>query len=284
MRQRFDGEPCDLLVALHARKSAPSVFRFARERPGVPIVVALTGTDLYRDIRRSASARRALAAADRLVVLQAHGVGDLPRAVRGRARVIHQSALRPKGEHRPAVRTFDVCVLGHLRPVKDPFRAAMAVRRLPAESRLRVVHLGAALSDSMRVRAEAEVERNERYEWRGEQPRWKSLRVLARSRLLVLSSRLEGGANVVSEAIACGVPVITSRIRGSLGILGDDYPGTYPVGDTAALRRLLLRAETDAAFLADLTARCRKLAPLVDPGNERAAWAALLDELSPSRR
>ena len=95
------------------------------------------------------------------------------------------------------------------------------------------------------------------------------------SRLLVLSSRLEGGANVISEAVVAGVPVIASRIAGSTGLLGRTYPGLFPVGGTAGLRRLLLRAERDGRFLRRLRAHCRRLRPLFTPSRERAAWRRL---------
>jgi glycosyltransferase involved in cell wall biosynthesis len=99
--------------------------------------------------------------------------------------------------------------------------------------------------------------------------------------VLVVSSWLEGGANVVSEAIAAGVPVLASRIAGSVGMLGEEYPGYFPAGDTAALAALLHRAETDAPWREDLQARCRALQPLVDPARERQAWRELLAELVP---
>jgi glycosyltransferase involved in cell wall biosynthesis len=120
---------------------------------------------------------------------------------------------------------------------------------------------------------------NPRYHWLGDQPRWKALRLLARSRLLALTSLLEGGANVVSEAIACGVPVVSSRIPGSLGILGADYPGYFAVGDTAELADLLLRVETDQGFYQTLLDHCRGLGGLADPALERASWRDLLAEL-----
>jgi glycosyltransferase involved in cell wall biosynthesis len=139
-------------------------------------------------------------------------------------------------------------VLGHLRPVKDPFRTAEAARLLPASSRIRVLHAGAALSPAMEHQARAEEAINSRYRWLEDLPRWKALRLLARSRLLVLTSLMEGGANTISEAIAAGVPVLASRIPGSVGLLGTQYPGYFPVGDTAALAALLTRAETDTKF------------------------------------
>ncbi len=132
----------------------------------------------------------------------------------------------------------------------------------------------------MKRQAASEMQTNPRYKWRGELPRWEALRVLARSRLHVLSSRAEGGANVLSEAIACGVPTLASRIPGSVGILGRDYPGYFPVGDTKALAGLLRHAETDAKFRGRLQAACDRLRPLVHPDHEREALRRLLAELT----
>ena len=170
-------------------------------------------------------------------------------------------------------------MLGHLREVKDPFRTAEAARLLPPSSRIRVTQVGGALSDEMDLRAREETASNPRYRWLGEYPRWKAIRILARSRLLVLTSRMEGGANVVSEALACSIPVLSSRISGSIGLLGEDYPGYFPAGDTRALAHLLTQAETDTDFYADLKTRCKRLAPIVAPTTETNRWKALLDEL-----
>src|SRR5262249_302671 len=152
-------------------------------------------------------------------------------------------------------------------------------RLLPSSSQVRVLQVGAALSSDMEEQARAEEAGNPRYRWLGDLPRWKALRVLARSRLLVLTSLLEGGANVGSEAIAASVPVLASHIPGSVGILGADYPGYFPIGDTRALAQLLSRAENDAAFYNALTAHSRRLRPLVRPGRERESWRRLLREL-----
>jgi glycosyltransferase involved in cell wall biosynthesis len=174
-----------------------------------------------------------------------------------------------------------VCVLGHLRPVKDPLRTALAARLLPARSRLRVLHVGKALSDDMAVEARTEMAENPRYHWLGELPRWKALRVLARSHVLVLSSRMEGGANVLSEALAFGVPILASYIAGSIGLLGEAYPGYFPLADTTALAQLLERAECDPDFYQALSTWCTRLAPLVHPSRELQAWASLLHEVAP---
>jgi putative glycosyltransferase (TIGR04348 family) len=267
------------MIALHARRSFASVDQFRRRHPERPLIVALTGTDLYGDIRTDPSAKQSMELASCLVLLQPMGLAELPEHLRARARVIHQSVRRPPGEFPPRRGVFEVCVLGHLRPVKDPFRAALASRLLPASSLIRIVHVGAALSEEMHERARSEILSNPRYRWLGELPRWKALRVLARSRLLVLSSIMEGGANAISEAVASSVPVLASRIPGSMGLLGEEYPGYFPVGDAEALAKLLARAESDPRYYQALKEWCARLAPLVDPDGERRAWESALQEV-----
>jgi len=152
---------------------------------------------------------------------------------------------------------------------------------LPASSRIRVLQVGGALSEDMAEEARREAAGNPRYRWLGELPRQQAMRLLARCRLLSLTSRLEGGANVVSEAVAAGVPVASSRVAGSIGLLGEDYPGYFPYGDTRALADLLLRAETDADFYQTLRERCARRRPLFEPARERHSWQQLLSELFP---
>ncbi|BDG07882.1 selenoneine biosynthesis selenosugar synthase SenB [Anaeromyxobacter paludicola] len=279
----YAGEPCDLLVALHARRSHGAAAAFRAARSGAPLVVALTGTDLYQDLPASAEARSSLALASRLVVLQPRAERALPEEVRGKVRVIYQSA-RPVAPLAPPEGAFRVCLLAHLREVKDPLLAARAVSRLPASSRVSLVHLGAALDPADAARAAEAAAAEPRYRWLGDRPRREALRTLAGSRLLLVTSRLEGGANVVTEAIANRVPVLSTRIEGSLGLLGEDYPGYFPVGDAAALAALLDRAEREPAFLEELRARVEALAPLVAPADERARWRALLEELGGPER
>jgi len=277
----FEKESCDLLVALHARKSAPSVRRFKRRYPDRPVVTALTGTDLYRDLPTSTTARQTLDLSDAVIVLHSHAVDELPPGLRSKTHVILQSAVASKPLRLPRrPRTFDVCVLGHLRAVKDPFRAAYAVRRLPEKSRIRVRHVGRALSKTYERRARAEERKNPRYHWLGERSRSRTLRVLTRSRLLVLSSRAEGGANAISEAVVQAVPVLASRIPGNVGLLGEDYSGYFTTGDTSALRRLLERAETDAEFYRGLKRHVVKLTPLFRPAREQQSWQELLSTLA----
>jgi putative glycosyltransferase (TIGR04348 family) len=278
--EQYQGRSSELLVALHARRSHPSVQQFAQRHPERPIVVALTGTDLYRDVHRSSRARQSLEIADYLVVLQPYAVNELPPVVHDKARVIYQSTDTTDLSTVRNSRHFQVVVLGHLRAVKDPFRTALALKYLPERSKIRVLQIGQALDARMAIRARLLASRTTRYNWVGELPRWRARRILASSKLLVLSSRMEGGANVISEAVVDDVPVLASRIPGSVGLLREDYAGYFPVGDTRALADLLLKAETDPGFYRKLKVGCRQIAPLFRPAHERASWKRLLDELA----
>jgi putative glycosyltransferase (TIGR04348 family) len=277
----------DVLIALHARRSADAV-RVARARfPDRRIVVVLTGTDLYADIHVAPEARRSLELADALVVLHGLGSEALPEEHRSRTHVVLQSAP-PIRATRVARRgrspeSFDVAVVGHLRPEKDPLRTAHASRLLPARSRIRVLHAGRALGAPARQAALEEARENPRYTWLGEVSPASARALIASARIFVLSSVLEGGANVISEAIAAGTPVLASRIDCSRALLGDDYPGLFPVGATRELARLLSRAEREPAFLAELTRHCRTRRPLVSPRAERHALERLLRAVSVGR-
>lgn len=279
IRQEYSGNGSDILIALHAQKSFPSIERFHRQHPDHPLLLAMTGTDIYRDIRDHHEARQAMTWADRLILLQPEGREELAAELRSKTRVIRQSAVPSRSRIPKTRRWFDVCVVGHLRPVKDPFRAAEAARLLPPSSRIRIVHAGAALSSKMEARARAEMATNSRYRWLGDLPQWRIRRLMAQSQLMVLSSLMEGGANVISEAVVASLPVVSSRISGSIGMLGEDHPGYFEVEDSEGLARLLLKCETEQEFLRELERRSRALAPLFHPDRERQAWAALLREL-----
>ena len=282
IEQQWSGGRADLMIALHARRSAASIVRYAGIFPERPLVVVLTGTDLYRDIRFDDSAQRSLGLATRLVVLQDAGVKELASSLRSKTCVIYQSAQAPP-RMRPLASCFEILVSGHLRSEKDPFRSAAALGLLPASSRVRVTHIGGALSKAMAREARAWMEREPRYRWLEEVPRWRALQILARSRLMIVSSLMEGGANVICEALAAGVPVIASRISGNVGMLGAAYPGYYPVGNERALARLMSRAERDVLYYQALESACASRAPLVVPEREQAALEMLIAELTVHR-
>ena len=281
--QSWQDDEAEVLIALHARKSFDSIRRFHEMQPGAPLVVTLTGTDLYCDLDRCDEVLRAVEMATRVVALQPAALERLPRAVHNKVHVILQSAEPPPSPPKTSPDRFEVSVLSHLREVKDPLLAAYATRRLPATSRLVVRHAGAALDEELGEQARKETETNPRYRWLGPLPFVRARELLASSRLMVLSSREEGGANVVSEAIVDGVPVLSTDISGSRGLLGDNYPGYYPVGDAKSLANLLLRAESEPEYLAELREYCVRLQPRFTQEREREAWRELLDSVVHTR-
>ncbi len=274
----WDGRDCDAMIALHARRSHGSIKRWRAGPPRRPLALVLTGTDLYGDIHTDADAHESLALADCIVVLQARGLDELDPGPRSKARVIYQS-VHPPRRAKPPRNTFLVTVIGHLREVKDPFRAAYALKYLPPESRIRLVHLGAAMSPEAEREARSLEQSEPRYRWLGERGHADAMRWLARSHTMVISSRMEGGAHVVSEAIAAGVPVIASDIAGNIGLLADDYPGYYPVGNEQALAALLARPANDGGFLGSLEAAVKAQRSVTDPAAERRAIAGLIAAL-----
>ena len=270
------------MIAIHAWRSAESIRRFRERFPERPLIVVLSGTDIYDYIDRDpVPTLHSLACADRLIALQDLARRRVPARFRRKVRTVHQSAptLTPAIAKQRGY--FDVAVIGHLREVKDPLRAAEAARRLPARSRIRIVHLGAAETSQWTARAQAEMRANPRYVWRGDRPRAQVRSLLGRARAMVLSSLSEGGANVISEAVAAGVPVLASRIDGSVGLLGRHYPGYFPVGDTMALARLLHRIEASPEFLARLRRAIVRRAHLFRPAREKASWRKLIGEITP---
>lgn len=277
--QSYDGRPCDLLIALHARRSYDSIQRFHDSHPELPLIVVLTGTDVYHDIHRDPKAQRSLELATRLVALQKMALRELPRRLHAKTQVIYQSAEPVRVTTLNRNGSFNVCVIGHLREEKDPLRTAIAVRDLPAESRIQVTHIGQSLDSELGAKAKLEAARNPRYRWIGQLSHRRTRAHLAASQLVCITSKMEGSSNVLSEALASGTPVVASRISGLVGTLEAEFPGYYPYGDTAKLRRLLLSAESDRAFYRSLKRYCRDLAYLVKPKRELDAWQKLIREI-----
>ena len=265
------------MVAVHAWRSAASIERFKAEHPERPVILQLSGTDIYQYIDTDpVPTLRSMELADRLVALNDLAWRVVPKCLRPRLHVIHQSAAALAQPRQPSRRAVVVSVIGHLRDVKDPLRAAEAARLLPADSRIRIEQVGRAYTPEWAARARAEMATNPRYLWRSDVPAAAVRRLLARSHAMVISSLSEGGANVISEAAVAGVPVLASRIDGNLGLLGADYPGTFPVGDTKALARLLHRLEHEQHFVARLGKALARRAAQFRPAREIAAWRRLL--------
>lgn len=274
---QWDGAACDVMIALHARRSASSIAAFSAAFPSRPLIVVLTGTDLYRDIQSDVEARRSLQLATRLVVLQPAGLSLLDAASRDKAQVIYQSAPSLKAHDRKrAPRYFDVTMIGHLREEKDP-ATFMHAAQLLSVTKVRLIHIGSALDPALGQLAEKTRQRCPQYRWLGNLSHAETRQRLKRSRLMVITSKMEGGANVIIEAITSGVPVLASDISGNRGMLGEDYAGYFPPGDRLKLAQMIERAASDESFYGRLQAQCAARAPLFSPDRELAALLQLVD-------
>jgi putative glycosyltransferase (TIGR04348 family) len=264
-------------IALHALRSAPSI-QALRAR-GVPTALVLTGTDLYRDIQSNADAQRSLELASLLVVLNEQGIEELPIRFHGKTRCIFQSAAARK---RLPLRknTTDFAFVGHLRREKDPVTPCKAMQLLNSPNlRLRMagnVHPSAGGVD-LEVRTLAQ--EDTRIQLLGGVPQARARRLIAQSRALIVSSVMEGGANVLIEAVTAGVPILASRMGGNIGMLGKDYPGYFPVGDHKALAALMHRLIDDPSFEAALQNACAARSALFTPAAERAGVQGLVSDL-----
>ena len=271
-----------VMLALHARRSAPAIAAWARERAGRGLAVVLTGTDLYQDIDHDPRARESLALAQRLVVLQDHGIVALPEAERRKARVVYQStsARRPLPK---TARHLRAVMVGHLRAVKSPQTLMEAARLLSDRDGIFLDHIGGALDATWAEQARTTEALAPHYRWLGALPHGRTRQAIQRAHVLVHTSAMEGGAHVIMEAVRSGTPVLASRVDGNLGMLGDDYDGYFDHGNAAQLAHLLQRCSGAAGddLLSRLRAQCELRAPLFTPEAERAGLLQILEELMP---
>lgn len=293
--QSWDGSPFDVMLALHAKRSADSIGRWAEFKgcsanvPGLAVV--LTGTDLYRDIRSDTLAQRSLELAQKLVVLQELGLQSLEPALRGKAQCIFQSTSTRQTLAKPT-RRLRALMVGHLRDEKSPQTLFAAAHLLKAHPDILIDHIGEPLDTELGEQARATARACPNYRWLGELPHEATRRRIQAAHLLIHASKMEGGAHVVMEAICSGTPVLASKIDGNAGMLGADYPGYFEPGDAAALADLLVRIRHDQLrdpametleashfLITQLQTHCQKRAPLFSPAAEQAALITLVHGL-----
>jgi putative glycosyltransferase (TIGR04348 family) len=282
LTDRWSGGDEALMIALHARRSAASIEAWHAAHPDRPLVLVLTGTDLYRDIDDEAQAQRSVALADALVVLNELGVARLPQAVRGKATVVLQSCTT-RAPLRRTKRHLRALMVGHLRDEKDPRTYWRAAQRLAARPDIRLDHIGDALDPVLGAEAAALAARQPQFRWLGGLSHAAVRRHIQLAHVLVHASRMEGGAHVVIEAMRCGTPVLASRIDGNLGLLGSGYEGVFELGDDAALAALLARARDDPDMLPSLAAQLAPRSVLFSAEAESAALHQLVGTLMARR-
>ena len=276
-------DSCDGLLALHARRSAASIEAWARAFPTKPLVVALTGTDLYRDIHQDRSAQNSLAFANRLIVLQEQGAFEVPQPWREKCRLVFQSVPR-RSPLAKTSRHLRAVMVGHLRDEKWPQVLFQAVRQITPDEGILIDHIGLALDAELGELATQTADACPHYRWLGGLTHPQVRGHVQRAHVLVHTSRIEGGAHVILEAVCSGTPVLASRIPGNVGMLGSDYAGYFEPGDSAQLAELLRQVhpgtQSGVFRLSALKAQCDARAHLFEPRRERASLIDILNELN----
>lgn len=279
IRQEYSGNDVDLMLALHAWRSEKSIRLFSQKYPNRPLLVALTGTDVHRfQYTHQAQTLQSLECADILIGLHANIASTIPQQYHHKVRVIFQSTETKRLRRYKSNKIFKICIAGHLRDEKDPLRPAYAARSLPKCSRIKISQFGKAHTKHWEQLAKHETSSNQRYRWYGEITQSLLSKKFSQSDLLVLPSRMEGGANIISEAIMSNLPVVASRITGNLGLLGEDYAGYFNVESTKDLKTLLMHCESSSRFYKKLIRQCKARQSLFSPEREKHSWKQLLVE------
>ncbi len=277
--RQWQDEDADVMLALHARRSAASVLAWAQAKGSSQLAVVLTGTDLYRDIHTDPLAQRALELAGQLVLLQERASAALPQQYRHKARVIFQSAPR-RATLVKTSRHVRALMVGHLRDEKDPLTYLRAAAQLASRPDIYLDHIGGILEPALGQAVQLAISRYPQYRWLGAMAHAPARRHIQRAHVLVHSSKMEGGAQVILEAVQSGTPVLASRIDGNVGMLGSDYAGYFALGDDAGLSGLLQRCRDDADFLPLLRQQCAARAALFEPQREQTLLRELVAELA----
>jgi putative glycosyltransferase (TIGR04348 family) len=268
----------DILLALHARRSAESVASWHAQRGAQGLVLALTGTDLYRDIRTDTQAQQSLDLASRLIVLQHLGLNELKNEHRTKAHVVLQSTTSRKTLAK-TTRHFRALMVGHLREEKSPKTLFAAARLLQAREDIGIELIGAGLDEKLAQDARDTAAACATFHWAGALAHAPTRAKIQRAHVLVHASKMEGGAHVIMEAVCSGTPVVASHIPGNMGMLGEDYAGYFPVGDAQALAKLLQRCKDEPALTDHLKQQCALRAPLFTPQAERSALLLAIPSL-----
>jgi putative glycosyltransferase (TIGR04348 family) len=258
----------NVLIALHARRSFPSIAAWHGVHGVNGLVVVLTGTDLYRDIQHDSQAQQSLEFATRLVVLQSMGLDELPAPFKAKTSVLLQSTT-PRVTLPKTRRYIRAVMVGHLREEKSPRTLFEAAALLAQQRDIHIKHIGAEHDQVLANMAHQTAALYPHYQFTGALTYSETRRQIQRAHVLVHTSVMEGGAHVIMESICSGVPVIASCIPGNMGMLGQDYAGLFPVGDAKALADMLIRFRHDTEFEELLKNQCALRAPLFSAEHER---------------
>lgn len=274
---RRDGG-ADVLIALHATRSHATIRRWRESKTRAPLILILTGTDLYRDLPKNAQTRESLHMADCLVVLQRQAPDAISPELRPKVRVVYQSAkLLPHVQSR--ARGLNCVFVGHLREEKDPLTAVRAWQYLPSHLPIALTIVGGELDEGLARAVRAAARKDSRIRWLGAKPHEWTLRAIQRGDLLINASRMEGGAHVIAEAVRAATPVLASHMPGNVGMLGRSYSGYFEVGDARGLAALLTGRLRHRMAYDTLLGQTLRMQWLFAPAREAASVRQLVADM-----
>ena len=289
-------------IVLNAARSHQEITTFARA--GIPVMVVLTGTDLYGALapdatgsERYGQAEKAMHTASLLLTLQEEAKNEVQQRWPKLADRVHSiiQTSPQRSPHAPRItpnsKTVRFLIAAHIREEKDPRTAFLAFHKafpdgwaVRSEGRrvpVRLIHVGGRRDKSL---AQELMQMGSNYPGillEGSLSHAQTMRQMTHVHCLVQPSVSEGGALVVSEAVACRLPILASNIPSHRSQLGADYPGLFPVGSVSGLAELMTRFVGDQAFVDSLFAReAGLISKLATPSHEREALAALVRRLS----
>lgn len=274
---KYEGGSFHLAICLNVLKTADIASAIRHSCPSAVLCIAITGTDLHSNSQDQSKSIATLKKADAIIAINPASIEILPNDLREKTQLIYQSAI--KADQRPPAKdqNFNVLMLSHLRPEKDPLRLIEALKLLPKELPIRVKHYGAGLDKELAEVATKETQENFRYEWLGEIPYEDALLEISAADLLVLTSKVEGAPSVLSEALVADIPIVASDIPSMKGLLGAGYPGLFQVGDSKSLAQVLQKTVENAAFYQSLRMLTAGLSPKFQPIAELRAWRDFLE-------
>lgn len=263
----------DLVHALHARKGGAAWLDHAL--PGdPPLVVSLTGTEIHRDLGDPSLAPRVLGALREARLVLSSGGALLASAVAVVPSLSGRSAVVPKGVDLPPRdpgfdlrraaglprNAFVFLLPAGLREVKDPLFALEPLSRLRrGDPRVAFVHCGESLDPSLEEALRARAAAEPWVRTLGAVPYRRMGSVYAGASVVLNTSRSEGYANVLPEAMAAGRPLLAADIpanaetvvRGRTGLL-------YRAGDADSFLRAAGRLLRNGDLRRRLGAAARK--------------------------
>lgn len=269
----------DILVALNPVRCSS----YLEDLPlsETPLIVVLTGTDIYNELKKKPNFYRHLESARVLIGLHPGITEEVPERYRSKLRVIVQSAPNQKSRPQNNILYGQAIFIANLRYFKRPMTVFAAACALNENVNINITHIGDIVDDEYHFWSQPEFHKTvPRYNWLGAKTREDTASALASSDVMLIASSTEGGSNVQSEAISAGVPIISSRNRCVESLLGSDYPGLFDTDNHHQLACLIEKFFVDHSFRELLKSNVSRASYQFSYDLEVEKWKNVIQEIT----